>query len=491
MFFIRLKYGSSILSPFIAMVIFTCISLNSIAQNDPINIQRILLAGAAASNITPELGGMIVGGWQPFPATHIHDDLHARCLVLDNQVTKLVFVVCDNVGLPRDLCDAAKKRIHANTGIPVENIMISATHTHSGVKASGDNALVYDEEFDEYQKFIISRIADGVQTAIHNMDVARIGWGSAVEPSSVFNRRWFMNPDKPVPNPFGGVDQAQMNPPRGSEDLVKPAGPTDPEIVFLSIQSVDGQPIALLANYSLHYVGGVEDGAVSADYFAIFANKMENLLHGDLVDTPFAGIMSNGTSGDINNINFRVPSEKMEPYKKMEQVADEAARVVYEAHLNIQFHDWVELGAHQEELTLAVRKPDEGQVEFARNILQKPESEQPYHRYEKIYGNRVLQLHESPDSIEAVLQAFRIGDLGITTIPFEVFVEIGLELKERNPFPESFTISLSNGSYGYLPTVKQFEYGGYETWMGTNKVEREASRKIVDTLLESLKRLKN
>jgi hypothetical protein len=240
----------------------------------------------------------------------------------------------------------------------------------------------------------------------------------------------------------------------------------------------------------MHYVGGVENGAISADYFAIFAKKIENLLHGDWVDPPFVGIMTNGTSGDINNINFTQPSERMEPYEIMEQVADDVARVVYEAHINMKYHDWVELGAHQEELKLAVRKPTEGEVEFARNILKKTDSETPYHRYERIYANRVLMLHESPDEIGAILQAFRIGDLGITTIPFEVFVEIGLELKARNPFEESFTISLANGSYGYLPTEKHFEYGGYETWMGTNKVERTSARKIINTLLDSLKKLK-
>ena len=79
--------------------------------------QRLLLAGAAASNITPYLGGMIVGGWTPIGATHIHDQLNARCLVLDNQMNRLVFVVCDNVGLPQDLCDAAKQRIHEQTEI--------------------------------------------------------------------------------------------------------------------------------------------------------------------------------------------------------------------------------------------------------------------------------------------------------------------------------------------------------------------------------------
>jgi hypothetical protein len=241
--FIHLIIERSILC---SILTFALLCTQVSAQNE--NKERLFMAGAFASNITPKLGGMIVGGWQPIPATHVHDDLHARCLVLDNGITRLAFVVCDNVGLPRELYDAAKKQIHEDTNIPIENIMMSATHTHSAVKASGENAMVYYDELDEYQQFIVSRIVDGVKTAIHNMDRARIGWGSANEPSSVFNRRWFMNPDKPVPNPFGGVDQVQMNPPRQSEDLVKPAGPTDPEVVFMSIESVDGQPIALLAN---------------------------------------------------------------------------------------------------------------------------------------------------------------------------------------------------------------------------------------------------
>src|SRR5438552_15262718 len=57
----------------------------------------IFLAGAATSNITPPLGSGIVGGFVPFPATHVHDELHARCLVLDDGATKLVFVVCPRI----------------------------------------------------------------------------------------------------------------------------------------------------------------------------------------------------------------------------------------------------------------------------------------------------------------------------------------------------------------------------------------------------------
>ena len=96
-----------------------------------------------------------------------------------------------------------------------------------------------------------------------------------------------------------------MNPAPGSPDLVEPAGPIDPQVSIVSVQTPQGRPIALLANYSLHYVGGVGPGHVSADYFGAFADQVQQLLKADRLDPPFVGIMSNGTSGDINNINFR------------------------------------------------------------------------------------------------------------------------------------------------------------------------------------------
>ena len=86
-----------------------------------------------------------------------------------------------------------------------------------------------------------------------------------------------------------------------------------------------------------------------------------------------------------------------------------------------------------------------------------------------------LQLQKSPETVRVILQAVRIGELGITAIPFEVFSEIGLELKARSPLKPSFTIELANGGYGYLPTPEQHKLGGYETWLGTNKVEVQAS----------------
>ena len=82
------------------------------------------------------------------------------------------------------------------------------------------------------------------------------------------------------------------------------------------------------------------------------------------------------------------------------------------------------------------------------------------------------------------------SELGIAAIPFEVFSEIGLELKARSPLKPSFTIELANGGYGYLPTPEQHKLGGYETWLGTNKVEVQSSVKIVNALLEMFAELK-
>jgi neutral ceramidase len=454
---------------------------------------KVFRAGAATSNITPPLGEGIVGGWGVPPATHIHDQLNARCLVLDDGESRLVFAIVDNVGINREVFDAAKRLIHEATGVPTDHMMMSATHTHSAISAGGKGekrrGWNYEEPLDEYQRFVARRISDGVQVAINNLQPARVGWGVGKVPKHLFNRRWKMK--NPVVNPFGEMDQVMMNPGVRNPNLVEPAGPTDPEVSFLSVQSIDGKPIALLGNYSLHYVGGVPAGHISADYFAVFADRIQELLKADRQDPPFVGIMSNGTSGDVNNINFRGPSETHPPYAKMRIVADDVAQEVVRVYKTTQHHQWVPLQAAQSELTLKVRRATPQMLAHAEKVLARPESVEPAHRHEDAYAQRITQMEQEwPDEVKIILQAFRIGDLGIAAIPFETFTETGLELKAKSPFKPTFTISLANGSYGYLPTPEQHALGGYETWLGTNKVEINATRKIVAELLDLFSKVK-
>lgn len=442
--------------------------------------ERLFRAGAATSNVTPPLGTSINGGMRDGRAQHVHDELHARCVVLDDGKTRLGFAVVDSCMLPREVVDEAKRLIPAEAGLPASHIMISATHSHS----CGTTAPVFQSAPDpEYPRFVARRIADGLRRAVNNLAPAKIGWGSGSVPDEVFNRRWKLKPEVVLKNPFGGIDKVKMNPGVANPALVEPAGPTDPEVSLLSVVSPEGRPIALLANYSLHYVGGVGPGHLSADYFGMFADRVQQLLSADRQSPPFVGIMSNGTSGDINNINWRGPAVKHQPYEKMRIVADKVAAEAVRVQKSIQHRNWVPLGVAQKELRLGVRKPDSAEVARAKELV--AQAKRPLSTLEEIYAGETLHLAEYPDQVPVLLQAMRIGDLAITAIPCEVFVEIGLELKQKSAMKPTFTVSLANGYNGYLPTPKQHALGGYETWRAKSSyLETNASPKITSALLE-------
>lgn len=466
----------------VIMSLMMIFSLSAMAQT------KVFKAGASLSNITPPLGLVIVGGYGTPVSDHVHDQLHARSLVLNDGNETLVFVIVDNVSINREVFDAAKAIVHNKLGIKTSNLLMAATHTHSGTSAGKQGekrrGWYFGEPLDEYQQFLAKRIADGVQTAMGNMEPAKIAWGGIDVPEHVFNRRWIMK--EPKYSPLGFKDEAVMNPGVANPGLVKPAGPTDPEVSFIAVESLEGKPIAVLGNYSLHYVGGVPHGHISADYFALFGDRMQELLNADRQDPPFVGIMSNGTSGDVNNINWPGPGgEKYPAYGKMRYVANDVADKVLGVYKNLKFQDWVPLGAASSELTLDVRRASPELLANMEKVKKRPDDDKPlFHPLEKIYAQRIQQMEEEwPDQVDIVLQTFRIGDLGIAAIPFEVFAETGLEIKKKGPFQKTFTIELANGSYGYLPTPEQHEVGGYETWLTTNKVQKDASRKIVTELM--------
>jgi len=443
---------------------------------------RRFSAGAATSNITPRLGVSINGHFNDRAAKHIHDELHARCLVLNDGQTRLAIVVCDSCMIPREVLDAAKALIQQRTGILAENILISATHTHSGPTCTG---VFQSEPNADYAKFLVERIADGVQRAVNQVALAKVAWGVGQEPNQVFNRRWRMKPGRIPADPFGGTnDLVKMNPPVESPDLVEPAGPIDPDVSVLAVRSLEGKPIALLANYSLHYVGGVPGTDISADYFGAFCNRIERLLGANGQEPPFVALLANGTSGDINNINFRQKRPPQEPYEQINIVADAVVREAHRVYQTLQFRDWVPLGVAQKEIQLGVRRPDETELRRAQEILAKANGRE-LRSPEEIYARETVLLKDHPKEVSLIIQAMRIGELGITAIPCEVFVEIGLEIKAKSPFKPTFTIELANGYNGYLPTPEHHKLGGYETWRARSSyLEADAAPKIVGAVME-------
>ena len=417
---------------------------------------RAFRAGAATSNITPALDVRLDGTiMQIGPGKHVHDELHARCLVLDDGATRIAFAICDTTAIAPEVVAEAKRRIAATTGLAPDHVIISATHTHSSPRTLD---LGLGDANRQYHAVFARRIADGVQRAINNLAPAKIGWGSGQKPDYLANRRSFVKPaDVPV-NPFGQrTDQVVMG--AAARIAVRPAGPVDPQVFILSLQHLDGRPLAMLANYGLHYVGGIPPGHISADYYGAFADRLQALLGADRQDPPFVALMSNGTSGDVKYS----PAPAAPPYARMHEVANGVAEEVARVSRQLTYHDAIPITVRTTELNLAVRRPDAARLAWARAVVAKTKGGARNSRPE-IYARETVQLAEYPSTLPIKLQAFRIGDLGIASIPCEVFAETGLAIKQGSPLPATFTVSLANGYGGYLPTPEQHRLGGYESW---------------------------
>lgn len=456
---------------------------NSIGIASAQNPTGQLRAGAYAQDITPEKFPISVnGGFQDRQATRAHDPLHARCLVLDDGRTALVLAVVDSCMIPRDILDNAKAIASKKTGIPASHMLISATHTHSAPTVAG----VFQSEPDpDYVRFLTERIAQGIIQAHARLTPARIAWGVAEEPHQVFNRRWKMKAGVINRDPFGGTsDRVRTNPPRASSELLEPAGPTDPRVTVLSVQTLQGEPLAFYANYSLHYVGDMPP--LSADYFGVFAALVQNKLK---AGPGFVAMLSNGTSGDINNINFREVPPKRQPGEQSRLVAEAVANAALRAVDKATYRSDVSLAAVQQQVRLGVRKPTADDVKRAEDILARVQGK-PLRTPEEIYARETVLLAKYPDEVTLPLQVLRIGDAAVVAIPCEVFVEIGLELKRTSPFSVTAVVSLANGYYGYLPTPEQHALGGYETWRARSSfLEIQASPAITRTLQQMLQRL--
>jgi hypothetical protein len=205
---------------------------------------------------------------------------------------------------------------------------------------------------------------------------------------------------------------------------------------------------------------------------------------------PFVGILSNGTSGDINNINFLDPRPRAKPFERIRAVASRVADRVSEALAEVEYKKWVPLGMAQSEMTVKVRRPTNFQLAQSRKLIVEEDDSKLPNRFSRVFAGWAIGLHEHPGTEDIIVQAIRIGDVGVTSIPCETFVEIGLRLKQDSPFKNTFTIELANGHYGYLPTPDQHRLGGYETWLGSGSLEEEASPKIEEELLRMLRTMK-
>lgn len=449
-------------------------------------------AGAHAQDITPtKFPAPVNGSTKGNFATQVSDPMHARAVAVSDGRATVILCVVDACLIPREICESAKAIAARATGVPASQMLISATHSHSC--AAMTPAFQSDPD-PAYVHSLPPRIAEALIRAYRNLEPAEIAWGRDADPTQVFNRRWFVKPDQTYENPFDGTaDRALMNPGFQSPRVSEPTGPVDPDVSLLAVRAkADGRPIAVFANYSLHYVGGVQ--AISADYFAAFAREIGlRLGAGDAryAGKPaFVGIMSNGTSGNINNLDYSKPAPPRAPAgERIEVVARSVADAAMRSWDRLQWQSNPPLASRERDLSLGVRKATAAELDRARNLVATTprDKDGQFSDRKAIYAREAIALDAYPDQVPVKLQVHRIGRLTIAAIPCEVFVEIGLDLKRHKPLDEHFTISLANGYNGYLPTPEHHKLGGYETWRARSSyLETEASTAIAKNLKEML-----
>ena len=441
--------------------------------------------GAAAVDITPKAGVSMDGPIsKPGPVRGVHDSLMSRAIVLQLGEKKLLLCVNDMCMIDREVYDKAKKLVLERTGIEIDSQLMAATHSHATPRLNRISTRPPDEA---YRDFVAEMIADAAENAWKSRRAARVGFGRFDKPGLANCRRSLCEAGSVAPDPFGQSGE-RVRSVAGKGKVLQPAGPVDPEFTFLSFQGLDGQPIAILGNFSVHYCGGYASGQVSADYFGVYSRRLETIF--GRTSNAFLGMMSNATSGDIGSFARRTEIQgRRPPWTRMQYFGTMLADETAAANQKLDFSVPAKLESLTSELELSIRKPSVERIQWARNLIDDSSATAP-HRWSRVYAEEAIHLSEHPDREKILLQAFRIGDVVITAAPCEMFSETGIRLKKDSHVSKMIVMELANGYSGYLPTAQQHEWGGYETWPArSSRLEVAAEKKIRLELLRLAREL--
>jgi neutral ceramidase len=443
-------------------------------------------AGSARVNVTPPVGTIINGDFLPNYAREIHDSLFARALAFDNGEMKFVFIVVDNMTLDAGLINSAKSLIKSETGLPPAQVMISCNHAHSTGSVIETATVQADLS---YRLYLPARIARSAVMALSELKPAKIAWGNIDVPKHVACRRWYMKPGFPMVDPFGNEDKVWMNPPSGSEFLDKPVSQVDPQVSYLAVKTTDNKWIAILSNYSTHYVGGFPSNTISGDYYG----EIDKMLKAKLkAGDGFVGIMSNGTSGDVNTMDFRLTKNYPSgDYEKIKLIAGDISDSIVVSLKNAKWSDKPVFKVVGADITIDRRQPSPELLAWAKERVKSADlaklgtADKASDDIKSSYALDIVKVDfYEPASYTLPLQAIRLGEGTIGTLPGEFFAETGLKLKKNAPCKYYFSVSLANGQFGYVPPASQFALGGYETWLCSGSLLAiDAEEKLSDALI--------
>ena len=444
----------------------------------PALIAAELTVGASGVDVTPPRGCPMAGYYSVRGAEGTHDLLFAKALVLEKDGVKVALVSLDLISTTRGLVEESRKLIEKETGIPGKHVMISATHSHTGPVLwdgspradvlGGGSQIAKD-----YMKELPAKIAEAVKKADAARKPAKVSYGAGKEEGLAFNRRFHMED--------GSVG---WNPGKKNPKIVRPAGPSDPSVPVVFFETTDKvpQPLATYVNFAMHLdtVGGLY---YSADYPYTLAKSL-GAVRGDEMVTLF----TTGTCGDINHINV----ESDRPQKGHGEAARIGTRLAAEVlrtfeNLKPAADGPLRVSSAMIELPLAPVTPDDAAA--AKLVLADVQAaKKPAPKFlDQVQAFKALDVAArlgKPLAVE--VQVISLGDdLAWVSLPGEIFVDLGLQIKRGSPFKQTMIAELANGSIGYVPTRVAYAEGNYE--VVSARCAEGSGEKLVDEALKQLR----
>lgn len=431
-----------------------------------------LRVGMAEVDITPPEGFPMAGYYHERLAEGVIDPLKARAIVFRGASAEAALVVCDLIGISTDLSHAVRKRASEKTGIPTSNIVVSATHSHTAPDYTGELYRALGGEKLEstradYIEKLISGPADAIVSAQAKAEPAALETGSVRQETPVsFNRRFVMR---------DGSVRTWMS--LDNPDVVRSAGPIDPEIGLLLVKSSDGTPRGLVSNFALHLdtVGATK---WSADY-PFFIEQTLRKAKGQ----EFLSIFATGCCGDINHVNpgrrernksdfigTSLGTTALGALERLDQLKQSELRVKSRTvRLPLQDATPEEVAHSIDVLDAAKRKE---KVEFLAQVtaykklmLDQYRHSPPFAKAaEHITWGLSRALSGIGDSLPVEVTVIAVGrDLAVVCLPGEVFVDLGLAIKQGSPFRTTLVVELSNCVETiYIPHRAAYAGGSYE-----------------------------
>jgi sugar phosphate isomerase/epimerase len=438
-----------------------------------------LQAGVGVVDITPPIGYRMSGYFRERLSTGVLNRLHAKALVLRQGRSRAALVFCDIIGISPDVSARARRLAEERTGIPAANILIAATHSHTGPLYFGALRNHFHEqavakhgqdpcEKVDYAALLVDGIVRAIQDADATLRAVAVDAGVTPQQGLSFNRRFHMKDGTVRFNP--GV----LNP-----DIVRVAGPIDPDVGIIVFREAGrgNHRLAGLVNFALHLdtVGGTR-------YAADYPYYVEQALRGTLGDD-FVLLFGTGTCGDLNHIDV-TKRERL----KTEQIGRTLGRTVLAELDALRRCERPALAVRRAVVEAPLQRFEPDQVERARKRIEKVGTGQ-LSFLEQVEAYKILAVHwRGGSTIPLEVQVFRLSDeLAVVGLPGEVFVELGLAIKKASPFATTLVIELCHDAPGYIPTRKAFAEGSYETVNsriapGGGEMMRDAALRLLDEL---------